>query len=167
MLTSSGRAGSSSTSFTEHFQGDLTLWLGLRCWSFQETPAQGLEGDELHQQQNLLHQVWASRHIESKLRDHRTWSLFINNVTKIASVSLKISRPWVLKWVWDARWAAVVVLELALFRQRPRPPGSRAPPLARLCARAQSDNTVGKVLELGSQIAHQLKIGFKLFFSNE
>ena len=32
MLTSFGRAGSSSTSFTEHFQGDLTLWLGLRCW---------------------------------------------------------------------------------------------------------------------------------------
>ena len=69
----------------------------------------------------------------------------------IAIVSLKVSRPWVLKWVWDARWAAVVVLELALFRQRPRPPGPRAPPLARLCARTQSENTVGKVLELWSQ----------------
>ena len=146
---------------------DSLTRIEMLSWSFQETPAQGLEGDELHQQQNLLHQVWASRHLESKLRDHRTWSLFINNVTKIASVSFKISRPWVFKWVWDARWAAVVVLELALFRQRPCPPGSWAPPLARLCARTQSDNTVGKVLELGSQTAHQLKLGLKFFCSNE
>ena len=61
----------------------------------------------------------------------------------------------------------MVVLELALFRQRSRPPGSRAPPLARLCARTQSDNTVGKVLELWSQTAHQLKLGLKFFCSNE
>ena len=66
---------------------DSLTRIEMLSWSFQETPAKSLEGDELHQQQNLLHQVWASRHIESKLCDNCSRSFFINNVTTIATNS--------------------------------------------------------------------------------